>query len=146
MRIPTDKALHIDIRSSAEVMLYGSEKGADAHIPYMGGPVDEWNVFLQSYLSYANNSFINDVFELLCEFELYRDSPIVLVARSNRKGLLAASILNVAGYSKVSVKECNGYTDRKVKVGQESENEKVFQKGEVSVAAYDLGDITNLVH
>ncbi|MET0045788.1 MAG: hypothetical protein ABW100_19985, partial [Candidatus Thiodiazotropha sp. 6PLUC3] len=119
--IANDKALYIDIRSSAEVMLYGSKKGVDAHIPYLGGPVDEWNVFLQSYRSYANNSFINDIFDLLCEFDLYRDSAIVLVARSKRKGLLASSILNVAGYSKVIVKEFSGYEDSKETVGQDGE-------------------------
>ncbi|MES9832917.1 MAG: hypothetical protein ABW139_11825 [Candidatus Thiodiazotropha sp. DIVDIV] len=146
MFIPTDKALYIDIRSSADVMLYGLENEVDAHIPYLGGPVDEWNVFLQSYRSYANNSFINDIFDLLCEFGLYRDSAIILVARSKRKGLLASSILNVAGYSKVIVKEYSGYEDSKETVGQEGENGKAPSAGEVSGVVSDVSEFTSIVH
>lgn len=146
MLIPTGKAIYIDIRSSAEVMLYGLANGVDAHIPYLGSPVDEWNGVLQSYRSSTNNSFINGVFELISEGELYRDSAIVLLTRSKRKGVLATSILNVAGYGRVSVKEYRGYTDCKLAVGQQTNNEKPFQVAEVPGGVSILCEFTGLVH
>ncbi|MCG7921326.1 MAG: hypothetical protein N0C81_02025 [Candidatus Thiodiazotropha lotti] len=111
MFLPTDQALAIDIRTSAEVMLYGVAEDANAHIPYYGGPIDEWNVFQQSYLTHGNTSFINGVFDLIREYGLYRDSSIVLITKSNRKGLRAASLLQVAGYKRVRIENRVGNSD-----------------------------------
>jgi hypothetical protein len=111
MLLPAGKAICIDIRSSAEVMLYGAAEDADVHIPYLGAPCDEWNVYLQSYRSYTNTSFINSVFELIIDYGLYRDSPIVLITRLYRKGILAESVLEVAGYSNVQVESREGNSD-----------------------------------
>jgi rhodanese-related sulfurtransferase len=109
MLIPAEEAIYIDIRSSAEVMLYGPVRSADAHIPYLGCPVDEWNVFQQCYRSSTNNCFINDVFALVNEFGRYRESAIVLIVKSLRRGAMAASILNVAGYQNVKIEQ-GGYS------------------------------------
>ncbi|MEJ2622427.1 MAG: hypothetical protein P8163_19900 [Candidatus Thiodiazotropha sp.] len=112
MLIPTDQALMIDIRSSAEVMLFGIEEQADAHIPYYGGPVDEWNVFRQSFLTQGNDYFVKAIFSLIKEYGLYRDSSIVLVSKSRYKGLRAASLLQVAGYKNVQAEIRMGASDR----------------------------------
>ena len=107
----TQKDLHIDIRSCAEVMLLGSIDRVDAHIPFLGGDVDEWNELQQSYRSYGNNHFLNGVFELINEKGLTRDCKISLVTRSGRKGAMAASILDVAGYGNVLVEVNRRYSD-----------------------------------
>jgi hypothetical protein len=112
MLIPADQALTIDIRSSVEVMLFGIEEQADAHIPYYGGPVDEWNVFKQSFLTRSNDYFIKTVFELIKEYGLYRDSSIILVSKSRYIGLRAASLLQVAGYKNVQTEIRIGFSDR----------------------------------
>jgi rhodanese-related sulfurtransferase len=114
MLIPTDQALMIDIRSSAEVMLFGIEEQADAHIPYYGGPVDEWNLFQQSFLTQSNDHFIKSVFSLIVEFGLYRDSSIILVSKSRYKGLRAASLLQVAGFKNVQTEIRVAISDRLV--------------------------------
>jgi rhodanese-related sulfurtransferase len=114
MYIPAEKTVYIDIRSSAEVMLFGSVGSVDAHIPYLGGPVDEWNLFNQSYRSLSNNYFLHSVFGLLREYGMYLDSPIVLITRSSRRGLQAASILDVAGCSNVQVEERGYYFDNRI--------------------------------
>ncbi|MCG8040308.1 MAG: hypothetical protein AB2708_05120 [Candidatus Thiodiazotropha taylori] len=119
MFLPTDQALAIDIRSSAEVMLYGMAEDADAHIPYYGGPIDEWNVFQQSFLTHGNTDFINGVFDVIREYGLYRDSPIVLITKSNRIGIRAASLLQVAGYQHVRVEIRVGNSDGPVIYGQD---------------------------
>ncbi|MCG7893151.1 MAG: hypothetical protein JAZ12_01725 [Candidatus Thiodiazotropha taylori] len=138
MFLPTDQALAIDIRSSAEVMLYGMAEDADAHIPYYGGPIDEWNVFQQSFLTHGNTSFINSVFDLIREYGLYRDSSIVLITKSNRKGVRAASLLQVAGYMNIRVVQRVGNTDsliettHKKQVGKD-EKEGFMEEGSYSV-------------
>jgi rhodanese-related sulfurtransferase len=111
---PMDKILCIDIRSCAEVIQHGSIERIDAHIPYLGRSVDEWNVVRQRYHSYSNNVFLRCVLELTMENGLTRDCPIVLVTKSGARGAMAANILDVAGYSNVCV-EVNGfYSDRGV--------------------------------
>ncbi|MBV2092037.1 MAG: hypothetical protein KUF72_14240 [Candidatus Thiodiazotropha sp. (ex Ctena orbiculata)] len=138
MFLPTDQALAIDIRSSAEVMLYGIAEDADAHIPYYGGPIDEWNVFQQSFLTHGNTSFINSVFDVIREYGLYRDSSIVLITKSNRKGVRAASLLQVAGYMNIRVVQRVGNTDsliettHKKQVGKD-EKEGFMEEGSYSV-------------
>jgi rhodanese-related sulfurtransferase len=113
MYVPAEKTVYIDIRSSAEVMLFGLVGSVDAHIPYLGGLVDEWNLFQQSFGSFTNNNFLHSVFELLREYGMYRDNPIVLITKSTRKGLQAASILNVAGFNNVKVEERGYYFDNR---------------------------------
>ncbi|MCG8087824.1 MAG: hypothetical protein JAZ13_19175 [Candidatus Thiodiazotropha taylori] len=138
MFLPTDQALAIDIRSSAEVMLYGMAEDADAHIPYYGGPIDEWNVFQQSFLTHGNTSFISSVFDLIRDYGLYRDSPIVLITKSNRKGVRAASLLQVAGYMNIRVVQRVGNTDsliettHKKQVGKD-EKEGFMEEGSFPV-------------
>ena len=134
MFLPTDQALAIDIRSSAEVMLYGVAEDADAHIPYYGGPIDEWNVFQQSFLTHGNTDFINGVFDLIREYGLYRDSSIVLLTKSNRKGVRAASLLQVAGYRNIRVVQRVGNSDSLVEVARKKqaytcEKEGVTEEG-----------------
>ncbi|MCG8053729.1 MAG: hypothetical protein JAZ15_21265, partial [Candidatus Thiodiazotropha endolucinida] len=90
-----------------------------AHIPYYGGPIDEWNVFQQSFLTHGNTDFINGVFDLIREYGLYRDSSIVLITKSNRKGIRAASLLQVAGYQHVRVEIRVGNSDGPVIYGQD---------------------------
>ena len=116
----TQKDLHIDIRSCAEVMLLGSIERVDAHIPFLGGPVDEWNEFQQSYRSYTNNNFLNCVFELIREKGLTRDCEIFLITRSGRKGAMAASILDVAGYSNVLVDVNGFYSDNEASCNRDN--------------------------
>ncbi|MEW8624354.1 MAG: hypothetical protein AB2551_01210 [Candidatus Thiodiazotropha sp.] len=134
MFLPTDQALAIDIRSSAEVMLYGVAEDADAHVPYYGGPIDEWNVFQQSFLTHGNTDFINGVFDLIREYGLYRDSSIVLLTKSNRKGVRAASLLQVAGYKNIRVVQRVGNSDSLVEVARKKqaytcEKEGVMEEG-----------------
>ncbi|MCG7914246.1 MAG: hypothetical protein JAY71_10265 [Candidatus Thiodiazotropha weberae] len=137
MFLPTDQALAIDIRSSAEVMLYGVAEDADAHIPYHGGPIDEWNVFQQSFITHGNTSFINGVFDLIREYGLYRDSSIVLLTKSNRKGVKAASLLQVAGYKNVHFVQIVGNSDNLVDIARKKqayacEKEGVMEEGGTS--------------
>ncbi|MBW9259091.1 MAG: hypothetical protein K1566_00050 [Candidatus Thiodiazotropha sp. (ex. Lucinisca nassula)] len=141
MFLPTDQALAIDIRSSAEVMLYGMAEDADAHIPYFGGPIDEWNVFQQSFLTHGNTSFINSVFDLIREYGLYRDSPIVLITKSNRKGLRAASLLQVAGYKHVRVEIRVGNSDGSEMQDQCNQLNQGKHSGMISEKAYILENV-----
>ena len=144
MFLPTDQALAIDIRSSAEVMLYGVAEDADAHIPYYGGPVDEWNVFQQSYLTHGNTSFINGVFDLIREYGLYRDSSIVLITKSNRKGLRAASLLQVAGYKRVHVEIRVGNSDGSVMQALSGQYRAGRSTGSMGDKAYMFDNVSSL--
>ncbi|MCG8073051.1 MAG: hypothetical protein N0C86_13835 [Candidatus Thiodiazotropha taylori] len=145
MFLPTDQALAIDIRSSAEVMLYGMAEDADAHIPYYGGPIDEWNVFQQSFLTHGNTSFINSVFDLIRDYGLYRDSSIVLITKSNRKGLRAASLLQVAGYKHVRVEIRLGNSDSTGLQDQDNPLKRGRHTGMMTEKAYDFGNVC-MVH
>jgi hypothetical protein len=136
MLIPTEQALTIDIRSSAEVMLYGVEERADAHIPYHGSPVDEWNMFKQSFLTHGNTFFVNSIFELISDYGLYRDSLIVLIAKSLLSGLRAASLLQVAGYKNIRVEIREGNSDRLVKRDRGSRKDSGSGVGSMDMDAY----------
>ncbi|MEW8487195.1 MAG: hypothetical protein AB2705_18615, partial [Candidatus Thiodiazotropha sp.] len=67
--------------------------------------------FQQSFLTHGNTSFISSVFDLIRDYGLYRDSSIVLITKSNRKGIRAASLLQVAGYHNILVIQRVGNSD-----------------------------------
>ncbi len=138
MLIPTGHPLTIDIRSSSEVMLYGVAEDADAHIPYYGGPIDEWNVFQQSYLTHGNTSFINGVFDLISEYGLYRDSSIVLLTKSNRRGARAASLLQVAGYKNIRVLRAVANSDDQVELTRKKQASACEKEGFTEEGSYPL--------
>ncbi|MCU7892125.1 MAG: hypothetical protein KZQ78_11145 [Candidatus Thiodiazotropha sp. (ex Ustalcina ferruginea)] len=103
MKKATKRVLCIDTRSCIEVMLLGVLEAADAHIPYIGSNIDEWSEFQKCYKKHSNNNFLCCVNELVWEHGLHRDSLICLISGSHRRGVMAANILYVAGYSNVVV-------------------------------------------
>ncbi|MCU7802895.1 MAG: hypothetical protein KZQ92_23230 [Candidatus Thiodiazotropha sp. (ex Lucinoma borealis)] len=103
MKKTTNGLLCIDTRSCIEVMLLGVLEAADAYIPYIGSNIDEWSEFQKCYKKHSNNNFLRCVNELVWEHGLHRDSLICLISGSHRRGVMAANILYVAGYSNVVV-------------------------------------------
>lgn len=98
-----NRSLNIDMRRSAEALMLGPLEKADAYVPFVVIDRDEWMDCIEAYKKRTNNIFLQRVDDLLLEYGLSRSSTIRLIASSYYQGILAANLLEVAGYGSVVV-------------------------------------------